>query len=151
MAPSTDKILVVDACADELRSKGQELLTKPPELLPVQLYSSKLGEASFFDPYLRMSVFTHYFVEALARADELGIREATGNIESDAVRRHVYRYVPLHAKAEQKKQQPLKNVPLVQHPWGSGGSNLILAERITRSELPPIDPKATEGTIQISG
>jgi Caspase domain len=147
-AASTDKLLVIDACADELRKDGEERVTKTDEELPVHIYSSKLGEMSFVDKNLGISVFTHYFVEALTRADEFGIGNVNGKIESDEIISFVGRYVPAHASMEQKKPKRPKNVPLIQHPWGSGGQNLVLTEDKTGPILPPLSANATEAERQ---
>ena len=142
-AASTDKILVIDACADELKKDGEDRVTKTDEQLPVHIYSSRLGEMSFVDKNLKISVFTYYFVEALTRADELGYGNANGEIESDEIINFVIRYVPKHASIEQKRPNRPKNVPLIQHPWGSGGQNLVLGDDSTRSILPPLSDDAT--------
>ncbi|MBI3527860.1 MAG: caspase family protein [Betaproteobacteria bacterium] len=148
-ANSTDKFLVVDACADQLKNSAELQGTKTDEELPDYLYSSKLGEMSFFDRHLGISVFTHYFVEALVRADELGIGDVTGKIESHDIKNYVRRYVPLHTDMEQKKPQRPKNVPLVQHPLGSGSQNLVLTQYKVGTKSPLPDSEATAAQREI--
>lgn len=142
LAPATDKMLVVDACADELGINSEGQGAKTDEEMPTFLFSSRAGEASFFDKHLGMSVFTHYFVDALTRAEDLRLGEEEGKIDSDGIKKHVHRYVPKHSTADQKKLQPEKN--RVQHPYGSDGKPLVLAEYEIKSRPPRPGPEATD-------
>jgi hypothetical protein len=127
-APRSDKILVVDACADEIGPSTPFVARLTGEQLPVHLFSSRLTEPSYFDPILKMSVFTAHFVEALRRADDLGYGNADGQLESDEIKDYVARHVPRHDRRVAPKTGRVTDgkPSRVQHPWGSGGQNLIL-------------------------
>ena len=115
-----DTMLIVDACADDWGEQFRYSSTISPELMPAYLYSSGLGEASFFDPNIKMSVFSHYFAEALRRADLLGHGDNDGIVEFEEIRDYVIDAVPKHQRKEQKKTETdVKNVS--QTPWGSYG------------------------------
>ena len=123
-----DKMLVVDACADDLGKGLPPYVTMRSEQLPVHLFSSSLGQMSFFDRRLKMSVFSYHFVEALKRADcSLGFGNWNGKIESEEVEAYVRSRVPKHGHKEQKKNDSDGKVP-EQKPWGSGEKNLELGQ-----------------------
>ncbi len=143
-APATDKMLVVDACADDLKISGEAAGPKMEEELPTSLFSSRAGEPSFYDPNLRMSVFTHYFVDALTRAEELRLGYANGKIDSEGIRGYVYRVVPEHRSVTQKKLRPPGTANRVQRPYATDGKLLVLAEYGATPKTVPPPPNETD-------
>jgi len=127
-ARSVDKMIVIDACADELIKSADSSFTKTAEELPVHIYSSGLNEASYFDDKLEKSIFTYYFASALTHADDLGYGDYSGIIDSDKILNYVKKKVPTHSRKEQKRDPSAKKLSLVQHPWGSGSSNIVLTK-----------------------
>ena len=134
-APRARKIMVIDACANELTTKVVGFKTRPDDQLPVHVFSSDLTEASFFDKKMGKSIFTHYFAMGLQEADDLGYGDYSGTIDSDEIIDYVKRRVPLHVDPERKNTK-MKQVNQVQHPFGSGSPNIMLAE----SDKPVVDP-----------
>lgn len=125
-ALTADKYLVVDACADALGKRSDDLVTRTDEELPPYLFSSRLGEPSFVDPDKNESVFTLHFVDAIVRARELSLLDSAGVLDTDAIRAYLYSKVPAHGKIEQKRRPGITVSPITQHPYGST-QNLSLA------------------------
>ena len=124
-APTVDKMLVIDACADDLIKNVEYSITRYDEELPAYVYSSGLHEASFFDKKLRKSIFTHYFAQALQQADRFGHGDNNGTIDSDEIIEYVKEMVPNHPEKEQKKDPSVIKLSPVQHPRGSSGKSRI--------------------------
>lgn len=119
-----DTMLVIDACADELEKGLPGAVTMSSELLPVHLFSSGLGEISFFDHRLEMSVFSYYFLEALKRADRDNFERPDGKVTSDEILNYVKYYVPKHSSKEWKKSPDRKLSDQI--PWGGGEKSIEL-------------------------
>jgi len=134
-APTADKLLIVDACADELGISGNEGPgTRMEEELPPFLFASRAGEAAFYDKKLGMSVFTYYFVDALVRAEELLLGDGDGSIDNFGILEYLNKFVPRHSTTEQKKAEKSRNV--VQHPYGSDSKRLVIANYKTTRPPP---------------
>ena len=117
---NVDMILVVDACADDLGPGSPYSSKRNPENAPAYLYSSALGQSSYFDKDLELSVFTHHFVEAITVASQ----SVGGDVTYQNVRRYVIDNVPDHRNKEEKKN-PDATVHQ-QTPLGFGVKNLFL-------------------------
>lgn len=124
LAPKTDKMLVVDACANRLGGVGKPHAHTAEEL-PIHLFSSSLGQASYFDRQLRRSVFTHYFVKALAEADADKGGNNDGLLDSEEVRAFVMARVSRHPQRSPRRDDQ-KTAITTQDPWGSGRGRITL-------------------------
>lgn len=145
-AGNVDKMLVIDACADYLGKGVPYASALTPEEMAVYLFSSSLGEMSFFDRQLGISVFTHYFVEAIKQADDVtfGVGNGDGKVNSEEIEKYVREYVPNHPRKEQKKSKS-EAKSSAQHPSGSGGKKIELgSSSIVSSKLPDISGESAE-------
>lgn len=137
-----DTMLVIDACADDLEIGPPGPVTMSSERLPVHLFSSGLGEISFFDRRLQMSVFSHHFVKAFKHADSLGTGNKDDIVTSDEIKRYVKTYVPKHGRKEWKKNPNREASD--QNPWGSGNKNIELGPSLTDAQVMKRKPGESE-------
>lgn len=124
-ATNADKLLVIDACADKLGPGQGYHSGLPPEAFAEYLFSSRIGQMSFFDRELQQSIFTHYFVDAL-----YDIRAQHGKVTLEKVYSYVKDFVPTHPRREQRKR-PGGTIANEQVPYGSVNNNIDLTESIT--------------------
>lgn len=105
------KLLVVDTCANEVRQARVSLDYPSPERTRVnELLSSRLSTPSYWDDRLRSSVFTHFFVSALERADA---PPSDGLITVDEVASYLTRWVPEHKLSRLMTSDPYAPPELV--------------------------------------
>ncbi len=129
-APSVDKILVIDACADIIGPGSGFSATMSAEHLPYHLYSSTLEEKSYFDSELGISVFTHHFIKALTEADTTVYGEPPdGKIDTGEIFQYVNRWVPNHDGAKKQKKLISQDEKFQQTPWGSGSQSIVVVNK----------------------
>jgi hypothetical protein len=146
LAPNTSKMLIVDACADKLGINSPAVITRQEDDLPTFLFASRVGEASYYDKGLGLSVFTYHLIEALSQAEALHLGEVEGQIDSGAILGYVQDHVPKHQTltVDPKKLQSDKSQRYIQHPTGSNGRPLVLAEYQVKRRPSTPGPGATD-------
>lgn len=123
-AKNVDKILIIDACADDLGNGPLTASAVSPEKIPGYLFSSSPGEMSFFDRELRVSIFTHYFVEAIKQVVD-GTIDGPRKLTFTKIQEYVQEYVPGHPRKEQKKNMS-QAPPSSQNPLGANPKRMVL-------------------------
>ena len=142
-APNSTKLLIVDACADNLNMPTRGSAIRQDPGLPGYLFSSSDGEPSYYDTTLNESVFTHYFAEALTRAELRRLDGARRWLDSEGIRRFVEDVVPRHPISETKKDGTDPRTRRSQVPLGSRYRAVVLAEFAAGAESAAAAPEPT--------
>lgn len=128
-APDVQKVLIIDACANQLKAKPTtRTQSRSAEALPVHFFSSRLGKPSFFNPETQSSLFTSVLADALVHADDLGEEgNLDGFVDTEEVVKYVERHFPTKS-AQLKRPMDGESKSVAQKPWMLATEKLVLGQ-----------------------